>query len=177
MTCIVGIAQDGAVVLAGDSAGSSAGNEEVYTFNNSKVLRLGAYGIGFTTSYRMGQILRYEAYLPEPPEADLERFMATTFVDALQSSFERGGFRRGLGEHGSILVGVQGCLFAVGTEYQVLSGATPYLAVGSARRTAYGALFALDSTTKEPRERAEIALRAAQRFNSGVFPPFNFVEL
>jgi len=177
VTCIVGIAQDGAVVLAGDSAGSSAGHEEIYTFNNAKVFRLGAYGIGFTTSYRMGQILRYETDLPEPPQADLERFMATTFVDVLRRSFERGGFSRGLGEHGSILVGVQGCLFAIGTEYQVLSGATPYLAVGSARRTAYGALFALDSSTKKPRERAEIALRAAQRFNSGVRAPFDFVEL
>ncbi|MCP4656759.1 MAG: hypothetical protein GY856_15205 [bacterium] len=177
MTCIVGIAEGGTVLLAGDSAAASLKDQEIYSVKNSKVFEVGLYLFGYTTSYRLGQILRYETEFPKPPADDLERFMATAFVSAIRRSLAVSGFERGLGEHGSILVGVNGQLFVIGTDLQVLSGATSYLAVGSGRRVAYGALYALEDSGKSPRERAEIALRAAQSFTPGVREPFIFVQV
>lgn len=176
MTCIVGIAEQGTVLLAGDSAGSSLKDREIYLFKNAKVFRAGDYVLGYTTSYRLGQILRYEVDLPQPPKDDLERFMATEFVDAVSLAFASKGFDRGLGEYGSILVGVRGQLFGIGAELQVVSGTASYAAVGSGRHHAYGALYALaDSSPLETR--AETALRAAQCFTPDVREPFMFVKL
>lgn len=181
MTCIVGLVENGKVLLAGDSAGVSLEHQEIYTLRNAKVFLAGCYAIGYTTSYRLGQILRYETRLPEPePGADLEAFLSTHFVAALRSAFDTAGFERPLGLKGSILVGLRGRLFALGNELQVMSEDTPYAAVGSGRHIAYGALYALDQLgpgAHSPRQRAEVALRAAQRFNPGVREPFHFVEV
>ncbi len=177
MTCGLGIVEAKTVLLAADSAAASLKNPEIYNLKTAKVFRIGSYGIVYTTSYRLGQILRYETELPEPPEHDLERFMATVFVDSIRRSLAAAGFDRGLGEHGSILVGVSGQLFGIGAELQVSLEATPYAAVGAGRYVAYGALYALEGSGKPARERAEIALLAAQRFCPVVREPFIFVEI
>ena len=75
MTCGLGIIEAKTVLLAADSAAASLKNPEIYNLKTAKVFRVGSYGIVYTTSYRLGQILRYETELPEPPEQDLERFM------------------------------------------------------------------------------------------------------
>lgn len=176
MTCIVGLAEKGRVLLAGDSAGVSLESQEVYTLANPKVFRSGPYALGFTTSFRLGQILRYQTELPEP-EGELEAFMTTRFVDTLRQVLENAGFERSLGSTGSILVGIKGRLFTIGVDLQVMWNTDSYAAVGSGRHLAYGALYALASTsTGDPRARAEIALRAAQAFTPSVREPFHFVE-
>lgn len=178
MTCIVGLTEGARVLLAGDSAGVSLEHGEIYTLRNPKVFRSGPYALGFTTSFRLGQILRYQTRFPEPkPQTDLEAFMTTEFVDTLRQALERAGFERSLGLSGSILVGIHGRLFTIGAELQVMSGDTSYAAVGSGRHLAYGALFALDSLSRDDlRARAEIALRAAQSFTPSVREPFHYVE-
>ena len=176
MTCIVGIAENGKTLLGADSAAASLSAGEIYSLRNAKVFRSGAYALGFTTSYRLGQILRYETELPEPPDANLERFMATAFVEALRRAFAAQGYQRELGPKGSILIGVRGQLFTLGAELQVMSEDKPYAAVGSGRHTAYGALFALEDRDLKPRRRAAIALGAAQQFHPDVREPFVYVE-
>ena len=56
MTCIAGLVHDGAVYLAGDSAGCSGWDLTVRA--DPKVFVSGSYVMGFTTSFRMGQLLR-----------------------------------------------------------------------------------------------------------------------
>ncbi|MCP4655981.1 MAG: hypothetical protein GY856_11245 [bacterium] len=177
MTGIVGLVENETALLGGDSAGSSPQDREIYSIRNAKVFIARRYAIGITTSFRMGQILRYGTELPEPPDDDLERFMVTEFVEALRSSFETHGFTQGLGPHGSILVGIRGQLFVIAANFEVILVSLPYAAIGSGRHSAYGALYALEGSGKSLRERAEIALRAAQTFNSDVREPFTFVQV
>lgn len=177
MTCALAVTENGATLLAADSAGSSIEHNEIHTFENAKVFLAGPYGIGFTTSYRLGQILRFETEFPAPPTGDLERFMATSFIAAVRRGLEVGGLSRELNEHGSILVAVHGQLFCIGSEFQVMAMSTPYAAVGSGRHPAYGALYAMEGCGKTLREKAEIALRASQTFTPGVREPFTFVEV
>ena len=76
---------------------------------------------GFTTSFRMGQLIRYALEPPEP-EGELDRFMSTAFVDAVRACLKDGGWARRDNEReegGTFLVGVQGRLFAVHDDYQV----------------------------------------------------------
>jgi len=81
MTCIVGIERTGASFIGGDSAVS-----DTWTVRQSsvrKVFRKGDYTIGYTTSFRMGQILEHMIPFPEckePTEDFMVRELAAPVV-------------------------------------------------------------------------------------------------
>ena len=122
MTCIVGLVDDGRVWMGGDSAGVAGWDLTVRA--DRKVFRNGPYVMGFTSSFRMGQLLRHGFEPPSPPEqpGDLEAFMATTFIDAVRERLKAGGWAvKNLEQEqgGTFLVGVSGRLFEIGSDYQV----------------------------------------------------------
>jgi hypothetical protein len=55
MTCIVGLRQGGKVFIGGDSAGISGWDVTVRA--DPKVFLSGPYAMGFTSSFRLGQLL------------------------------------------------------------------------------------------------------------------------
>ncbi|WP_306204046.1 hypothetical protein [Actinoplanes sp. RD1] len=172
MTAIVGVEQGGRVYVGGDSAGVSGLLLTVRA--DEKVFRKDKYVFGFTTSFRMGQLLRYSLTLPEPA-GDLEAFMSTVFVDALRECLKAGGWARkdnDREEGGTFLVGVQGRLFTIHDDYQVAKAADGFAAVGCGEEPALGALYATAGTGLGPRKRVLRALAAAERFNGGVRGPF-----
>ena len=172
MTAIVGLARGGSVFIGGDSAGVSGMNLAVRA--DTKVFRKGRYLFGFTTSFRMGQLIRYSLALPTP-KGDLDSFMATKFVDALRNCLKSGGWARkedDREEGGTFLVGVRGQLFAVYDDYQVGKAADGFAAVGCGDQIALGALYATAGTGMKPRARIKVALGAAERFSAGVRSPF-----
>lgn len=181
MTCIVGIAQDNVVTIGGDSAG--VGGYSIQLRADTKVFRTANYVMGFTTSFRMGQLLRY-GELPPAPTAeeswDLDRFMATTFVDAVRKTLSSGGFLKtnsGVEEGGTFLVGVRGALYEVHGDFQVARTLDGYGAVGCGEDLALGALHATAGTDLTARERVETALLAAEHHSAGVAGPFAFEVL
>lgn len=173
MTCIVGLVDGGRVWMGGDSAGTAGWDLIVRA--DRKVFRNGPYVMGFTTSFRMGQLLRHgfePPALPEPP-ADLEAFMATTFIDAVRERLKAGGWASKTNEQeqgGNFLVGVRGRLFEIGSDYQVGESLDGYAAVGCGDQVAHGALFA--SRGRPAMDRIVTALVAAERFSAGVRRPF-----
>jgi ATP-dependent protease HslVU (ClpYQ) peptidase subunit len=192
MTCIVAVSDGRTVLLGGDSAAAS--DREVFIRATRKVFRAGAYAIGFTRSWRMGQILRHETELPEPPDTrdgeELESFLVTSFVSAIRRSFHEHGFAKtvrvtrtpdyieeGQEIGGVFLIGVHGHIFEVHNDYHVARSATPYAAVGDGAIAALGALHALTAhTTLVPKELAAAALRAAETYSRSVRSPFHFIE-
>jgi hypothetical protein len=172
MTAIVGLVHAGRVYLGGDSAGVSGMSLTVRA--DAKVFRRKRYVFGFTTSFRMGQLIRYSMRLPRP-ENDLDAFMATTFIDELRDCLKTGGWAAKENEReegGTFLVGVRGRLFAVYDDYQVARAADGFAAVGCGDQPALGALFATAGTGLGPRRRVLSALGAAERFSAGVRGPF-----
>lgn len=175
MTAIVGLAQDGRVHLGGDSAGVAGYSLTVRA--DSKVFATGPYVMEFTSSFRMGQLLRWRLDPPEP-DGDLERFMSTTFVDAVRDPLRDGGWlrkERDQEEGGTFLVGVRGRLFCVESDFQVGEALDGYAAVGCGAELALGALYATASTRRTPRARLGLALEAAERYSAGVRGPFAYV--
>lgn len=173
MTCIAGIAENGAVHLAGDSAGCSGWDLTVRA--DPKVFVNGPYVLGFTSSFRMGQLLRYSFAPPSPEGHDLHGFMCTAFIDALRTCLKDGGWAvkdKEQEEGGEFLAGVAGRLFTVQTDYQVGEPADGYAAVGCGFQVARGALFA--TSGQKPEARLRTALEAAERFSGGVRGPFAF---
>lgn len=173
MTAIVGLVHEGTVYIGGDSAGVSGYSMTVRA--DAKVFTVGPYLLGFTTSFRMGQLIRYALDPPTPDGSDLDRFMSTTFVDAVRACLKAGGWAKkdnDREEGGTFLVGVAGRLFTIEDDYQVGASADGYAAVGCGSEIALGALFATARTRMAPERRIVVALQAAERFSAGVRGPF-----
>jgi len=177
VTCIVGIQTGSGVIVGGDSAGLSGW---VRTHRaDPKVFITGSCVIGFTTSYRMGQVLRY-ADLPKPLDregSDLERFVATEFVDGVRDALKSAGWAKKDNERedaGTFLLGVNGRLFKVGDDYQVGWSRDGYEACGCGWEIAYGALHA--TRRLRPETRVRRALVAAAYHSGGVHPPFTILH-
>ncbi|AVX04326.1 hypothetical protein MXMO3_01801 [Maritalea myrionectae] len=177
MTCIVGLVENGDIYIGGDSAGVSGSLMTVR--KDPKVCRVGDFIIGFTSSFRMGQLL---AHSFEPPkhydETDLYDYMVTSFVDAVRDCLKRGGFARvdsSAEEGGTFLVGYKGRLFEIESDYQVGEALSGYAACGCGREVALGALFATNG--QKPKDRIKTALEAAASLNAYVRAPFNVLSV
>ncbi|GAA3785553.1 hypothetical protein GCM10022403_020400 [Streptomyces coacervatus] len=176
MTVIVGLVHRKRVHLAGDSAGSD--DYRLTICRDPKVFTSGPYVLGFTSSFRMGQLLHY-ALEPPHPEGDLYRFMATTFVNAVRNCLKDGGWARKESEQeqaGTFLVGIHGRLFAIHGDYQVAEPADAYAAVGCGDEYALGALHATADLGMRPRKRLGAALRAADHHSGAVAAPYTYVK-
>lgn len=177
MTCIAGIEQDGRVWIGGDSAAGSGG-WGLTVRADEKVFTTGPFLMGFTTSFRMGQLLRYRLSVPAPTvDVDDVRYMSTTFVDAVRQCLKDGGYARvenGQESGGTFLVGYKGSLYMVYGDYQVGSPVDGFAAVGCGQDIALGALAV--TKTLAPAKRIKLALAAAERFSGGVRGPFIIVD-
>lgn len=175
MTCIVGIAHEGKVYLGGDSAG--VGGWESTERADKKVFVNGDFVMGFTSSFRMGQILQY-AFTPEKrhPDTDVMAYMVTVFVDGVRNALKAGGYASANNNEsgGTFLVGYAGRLFRIDSDYQVAESICGYDAVGCGDSHAKGALFAVPNLPVG--ERMEMALKAAAHHSAGVRAPFNYVQ-
>jgi hypothetical protein len=130
----------------------------------------------------MGQLLQFKLEPPDHPAGmSTFEFLVTLFVDRVRSCLRTGGFAKRKEEQelaGSFLLGYRGSLFSMDSDYQVARAADGISAVGCGAHIALGALHALNAIAPlnpdklTPHKRLEIALDAAQRWNSAVRSPF-----
>lgn len=177
MTCIAGWVENDVIWMAGDSAG--VGGYSLTLRADQKVFRNGPMIFGFTTSFRMGQLLRYALTVPDhDPRTDVEKYMTTTFIDAVRECLKSRGYAKKqneVEEGGTFLVGYKGRLFRVCDDYQVGAPVDGYDAVGCGEDVARGALFATGHL--KGHARAEVIMQAAERFSAGVRGPFHVISL
>ncbi len=176
MTCIVGLVHEGVVYIGGDSAG--VGGMSLTVRADEKVFRNSDFLMGFTTSFRMGQLLRYSLEPPRRhPDDDIHQYMVVDFVNAVRGCLKAGGWaskKEETEQGGTFLVGYSGHLFTVDSDYQVGIPEDGFAAVGSGQDIARGALYATQGQAT-PRDRVLTALRSAERFNAGVRGPFHIL--
>lgn len=173
MTCIVGITDGENIVIGGDTAASSPDGPEIYTLRNEKVFTTGEYLVGYCASYRAGQLARWQVDWPAPPPGtDLERFLVVEIVPRLRQALTEGGADR----PAQFLIGLRGQLFCIGSDWTAATLEEGYIAIGSGRHVAYGALHALADLDLPPEEKVLRALKAAQRYTSSVREPFRVLK-
>jgi len=184
MTCIVGLIDRKTkdVYIGGDSAG--VGNYSIRLRKDPKVFIRGPFIMGFTTSFRMGQLLmsdeRFKVRSQKQNETDYE-YMVSAFVPAVQKLFEAGGFleenskvKRG----GTFLVGYKGNLYCIEGDFQVAEHHDEFNACGCGEDYAVGSLYSTSKKKKmKPEEKVLEALEAAEYFSAGVRGPFNILKL
>ncbi len=182
-TCIVGVVHSGKVFIGGDSAGVS--RLDTVTRADTKVF-LKEDGpekmiMGYTSSFRMGQLLRFSLSIPERSKnMDVYEYMVTKFIDAIRECFKDGGFAQKKDEAesgGTFLVGYEGRLFAIYNDYQVGENAYSYNACGCGEDYAMSSLYSTEKLIKDPEKRIRIAMSAAEEFSGGVKSPFIIKEL
>jgi ATP-dependent protease HslVU (ClpYQ) peptidase subunit len=175
MTCIVGLVHNGDVYINGDSAGVAGLSVSIRA--DEKVFGNGPFIMGFTTSFRMGQLLRYKLSPPAQTvhQGDME-YMVTSFIDACRQCFAGNGFGdKDATVGGNFLVGYKGKLYNIESDYQVGIPQTTYDAVGCGSDLALGAMYATEGLN--PEQRINAALSAASNFSAGVAPPFTILKL
>lgn len=184
MTCIVGLEHDGKVSIGGDSAGVN-GSLDIRIRTDEKVFINGPMIFGFTSSFRMGQLLRYSLTVPEqlPSQKDDYRFMCTSFIDAVRKCLKDGGYaevKDGVDRGGIFLVGYRGKLYCVESDFQVSKSVQTYEAVGCGEAFALGAMRTIEGmgsvdisgNSLTPEEKIRLALVAATTFSAGVSAPY-----
>lgn len=184
MTCVIGMLdKDNKVWMGADSIGS-----DLYTYDirkDSKLFKNGEFLIGFTTSFRMGQLLMY-ADLPKFKKKDtgVFKYMVTKFIPAIRTIFKDNGFSSidsNTESGGTFLVGVRGRLFSIHDDFQVAESTTNVVACGCGETIALASIKTineLDSHNKLSCEyKIKTALKVSSLISSHVKPPFKVLNI
>lgn len=173
MTCVVAVKHKGRITMGGDSAGVSG--LDVIIRRDPKVFQNGQFLMGYTGSFRMGQILLFKFVPPPiPKKQDTFEYMCTSFVDALRRTLKKGGFAKvdsNVEKGGTFLVGVRNRIFNVQADFHVGEALDDYDAIGCGEPYALGALSS-QAAGMDPKARVAQALTAAEKFSGGVRGPF-----
>lgn len=184
MTCIVGYInkETKTVHMGGDSAGVAG--LSVTIRKDPKVFKKGPFIIGFTSSFRMGQLLMSSKF--NPPKQSKKKtdydYMVTDFIDEVRRCFKEGGYlqsyRDGDEKGGTFLVGYKGVLYQVENDFQVAIPSDNFTAVGCGGDLALGAIYSLNTIDKiKPKDIVDTALNAASYFSGGVEPPYTYLSM
>jgi len=150
--------------------------------NLQKVFINGDFIIGYSWSFRMGQLLQYSTELKgfHVTDDDPLPFMVLQFVPAVREILRAGGYtaiENNRESGGEFLVGVNRHLFRIGSDFQVNSYFGGYDAIGCGGRYALGALSALMAKTgDDPKTLILSALEIAGHFSNGVCAPYRVYE-
>lgn len=173
MTCIVALETPAGVWMGGDRMGSDG-----YTgapVEAPKVFRNGPLLIGYTTSFRMGQVLQYGLQVPvDSLSWDVDRWVSVDLVPAIRSAFETHGWDRvkeGRAHGGYFLVAVAGRCYGIQSDYSALRTTSGEYATGSGEYLALGSLHA--TRGQDPKDRVRRSLEAAAEHVVSVAGPFD----
>lgn len=154
MTTIAGMIRQNQVYIAGDTQ-SSDGYHKLAR-QDTKVFEKQGIAFGFTTSYRMGQILKYHTKIPPYPfkePAPLYEWMVTQFIPSFIHSLEEHKWiekEKDRVRGGQILVGIGPKLFQIDNDFQVIEPNLTYYAIGSGCSFALGVLDTLIDQSPYP---------------------------
>lgn len=181
MTCIVGIVDKEKVYIGADSAGT--GNFKRTIRKDLKVFVRDKFIMGFTSSFRMGQLLmhddRFSMRCQKSGEDDFH-YLINAFIPAIQKLFSDGGYLTKDKEElvgGVFLLGFNKRLYRIDCDFQVGESVANYEAVGCGDEFALGSLFTTEHSEESAEQRIIKALEAASNFSIGVAPPFNILSL
>jgi len=177
VTCIVGLVENGVVYMGSDSASSNGWT--IGAVSHPKLFDKGEFLIGYTSSFRMGQIL--EKYFAPPKQTKDEgnyEYLIGKVVEHVREIFKDHAFaetKDGAESGGTFLVGYRGGLYEIQSDYAVLEFDRQYGAVGSGYPMALGSLYSCWHLS--PVDRIKRSLQAAGFLTESVAAPYYFMKL
>lgn len=171
MTCIAAVQHRGKVWMGGDSAGTSMNFNQV-SRGDKKVFINGKFIIGFSGSFRMGQLLAHKLEIPNQASGKSDMaFLIDDFMNSVKKALNIG--EADLEPY--FLFGYKGKLYEVQGDFQVGIPRSGYAAIGSGGDLAMGALHA-SQHVRNPERRILSALEAAEAGNAAVRSPFYLLK-
>jgi hypothetical protein len=165
--------------MGADSAG--VGGRDYVIRKDPKVFIKNQMLFGFTTSFRMGQLIQNSLKIPEHSvNVDDFTYLTSTFIDAVLECFREKAFAKienNTAHGGQFLLGYRGSIYEVETDFQVGIPSLPYEACGCGADYAKGAMHILLPTKMTPKDKIVKALETASAFSNGVFPPYRVLCL
>lgn len=181
MTCIVGLVENGVAWLGADSCGSNGYDKTIRKDKKIFKLKDTSAIIGYTSSFRMGQLLMYSNNLidkRDEPNINHE-YLVKYFIPNVIKLFEDGGYstnKSGEKQGGEFLLAYKDKLYKIESDYQVGESCDNYDACGSGEAYALGSLKTTEDMNMTPKERIHKALESASKFSCGVAPPFYIIN-
>ena len=181
MTCILATIHNNKVHMIGDMCGSNGFTHKNYT-KNVKVFTNKDFLVGYTTCYRMGQILQYSW---EPPVKSLDYsddvYIYKHIVNSLKAVFEANGFgcKNGISfSGGNFLLGWKGRIFEMQDNISILEH-EQFASVGCGEYFAEASMATqteLDINLDDPEKFLSTALRVTSGLVTGVSSEYNYIE-
>jgi len=174
MTCIIGLEENGKAYIGGDSA--AVNGYDVRQTSISKVFRNDGLIMGYTSSFRMGQLLEFMGVPPHDGEID-DDYMVNKFVEEVRKNFKEKGYTtiKENNERGGVfIVGIGSKIYTVEADFQVQRYSDGLSSIGCGQDYAYGAMMALKN--EEPTERIRRSLEIVSYYSLAVTPPFTILE-
>lgn len=168
MTCIAAIIdQKGVGHIACDSVGSNYHTKGVYT--NRKIFTVSDMLIGFTGSYRMGQILEHQLALPAATVGqEFESWLYVDFVEEVRKVLKNNGYLHVENNEevgGTFLIVVAGRIFTVQEDLSLLESLDSFEACGSGEDYARATMnAAINHGITKPRRILTEAIEAATKY-------------
>ena len=133
MTVIIGYADGKNVWMVGDDVACNGEFSEC--ISGSKVFKLNDNMlIGYTSSFRMGQILQYGIKIPSIKKGeDVDKYMRTYLVDKIIYAFEKANYSKisdNEAKGGTFIIGFLGRIFTVQDDFSVVEYKSPFASVG-----------------------------------------------
>jgi len=182
MTCIVAIKTPKKIYIGADSAGVSVSDLTIERRADPKIHKNERFIFGGAGSFRAIQLMS-TLVLPKQKAGQTDfQFMCVDFVKAVQKLFEKNGFeginkRSERSVEAEFIIGYNGELYVMSTDYQIAMLHQNYTAIGCGAGFALGSLHATqEMSSLKPRERLLKALTAADEFSAGVCQPFLIEE-
>ena len=176
MTVIVALKENGVVYMGGDSAGTS--EHRISVRKDAKVKKIGNILIGFSGSFRAGQIISRDFKCPtRGKKQSLQAFMSTTFINSFLDSLADNDYIPPHDNTGvDILIAIEGKIFSILSDCQIEEVYSHYNAIGSGADSALGALYATNKLGIPPITRVKLCLSASAQFCNQVRRPFHIIH-
>lgn len=182
MTCILGLEFEGNTYIGYDSA--AANGWHIRQTSLQKGIRVGEFTIGYTSSFRMGQLLQYSLKVKEKDDyKDDLNYMVTEFVPAVRECLKSGGYAKiqnNAEEGGEFLVGYRGKIYKIASDFQVNRNLLGIDACGCGETYALASLHTYMITTDTKRLHPIVAimtaLETAGKFSNGVCGPYHVLK-
>lgn len=198
MTCIVAYKGKNSLFIGGDRQGSAGHyisdrkkakvfkkdfKREIALDQDNSLLRTDKMVMGYTTSFRMGDILEHIFEPPNlPTNMDEEKYMVKLFVPALIKCFADNQWLTKINEvsrGGVFIVGFNRRLFIIEGDFQVSEEESNYIAVGCGADLAKGAFSAIEEIDPPLtiEERIKIALKASAKHSAYVGDAYDVIGI
>lgn len=179
MTCIIAKVHEGKVHMIGDREGSNGFIKHQYDLT-PKVFKNGEFIIGYTTSFRMGQILQYSWTPPTKSLDDSDdKYIYKVVVDSIKKCFDDNSYGHKPKDEfigGNFLLGWKGRLFEVQENLSVMEFAG-FASVGCGCYHALASMKTLEviGYKLEVEEQLATALLVAADSVSGVSKEYTYI--